>query len=221
MNATMANGNEVEDEYIWTVTLDKDTKEYVWNPTEDGGEGKDAEAEEDGKDKSKLGDDDQEDDEYDEDVHPAQRLSIKNAFLSGDDGKVHMVSIETLGYKGAEVKCPLVAMKAGTDIQRAVDMEFSTKVKLTLTHGEGPVTLVGTHSFDFSSFKDMNQTSILEEDDEDSGEEEEMEAEEAEAATNGNNKNGIDKKRKATDAGEDAAALKKEKLASPAKKAAA
>ncbi|QQP55565.1 Mitotic apparatus protein p62, partial [Caligus rogercresseyi] len=172
----------------------------------------DAEAEEDGKDKSKLGDDDQEDDEYDEDVHPAQRLSIKNAFLSGDDGKVHMVSIETLGYKGAEVKCPLVAMKAGTDIQRAVDMEFSTKVKLTLTHGKDP-----SHS----SFKDMNQTSILEEDDEDSGEEEEMEAEEAEAATNGNNKNGIDKKRKATDAGEDAAALKKEKLASPAKKAAA
>ncbi|XP_040567653.1 mitotic apparatus protein p62 [Lepeophtheirus salmonis] len=218
MNATMAHGNnEVEDEYIWTVTLDKDNKEYVWNPTEIGGDKE--EAEEDGKEKSKLGEDDQEDDEYDEDVHPAQKLLVKNAFLSleAKDGQVNVVNIETLGYKGLEIKCPLVAMKAGTDYQRLVDQEFSSKVKLTLVHGQGPVQLVGTHSFDFSSFKDMNQTSFLEEDESEEEEGEEMEEEDQE---NGDavKKNGVDKKRKA-EAAEGETALKKEKKASPAKKA--
>ncbi|CAB4064685.1 unnamed protein product [Lepeophtheirus salmonis] len=176
MNATMAHGNnEVEDEYIWTVTLDKDNKEYVWNPTEIGGDKE--EAEEDGKEKSKL---------------------VKNAFLSleAKEGQVNVVNIETLGYKGLEIKCPLVAMKAGTDYQRLVDQEFSSKVKLTLVHGQGPVQL------------------------EDESEEEEGEEMEEEDQENGDavKKNGVDKKRKA-EAAEGETALKKEKKASPAKKA--
>ena len=48
---------------------------------------------------------------------------------------------------------PIVAMKAGVDLQRYVDILVPDSATLKLVSGSGPITLVGSHCVDFYDYR--------------------------------------------------------------------
>ena len=54
-----------------------------------------------------------------------------------------------------QVVTPIVAMKAGEDYQQYVDLLVPHKAKFKLVHGEGPISLSGSHCVDFYGYKDL------------------------------------------------------------------
>ena len=88
-------------------------------------------------------------------------LVIKTAIMkpSVKEGEVNIIQVEVEGFNKKKVVTPLVAMKAGKDFQTRIDIQFSPsngepypvhrKVKLKLIQGEGPISLVGTHTVDY------------------------------------------------------------------------
>merc|ERR1711874_535280 len=97
--AAVLSGNNVEEEYMWSCTLDKTNTELCWSPADPA--------------------DSQDDEEDDPNVKPGHRLLIKNAILMPEAKKdvVHVVQIECEGYNKQKVVAPIVAMKAGVDHQ--------------------------------------------------------------------------------------------------------
>merc|ERR1719430_2337125 len=67
---------------------------------------------------------------------------------------INIVEIESEGYNQEKVKVPILAMRAGTDLQTYVDILVPTNAKLTLIQGEGPVHLIGSHCIDFFASMD-------------------------------------------------------------------
>jgi hypothetical protein len=106
------------------------------------------------------------------------RLLIKNAVMlsAAKEGEVTVVQVETEGYNKAKVVVPIVAMKAGRDLQTYVDVLLPGRAKLSLLQGEGPIQLVGSHCVDFGGYGDAGDDS--EEDDE--ADEEKIDDEETE-----------------------------------------
>ena len=111
-----------EEEYLWSCTLSKAAKEYVWAPEDPA--------------------DAEEDDENDPNVKPGHKLLVKNAILmpSAKADEVNIVQIESEGYN-EKVVVPICALKGGSDYQQYVDLLVPNKVKFTLIHGEGPINL--------------------------------------------------------------------------------
>eukprot|EP00092_Neocalanus_flemingeri_P012151 GFUD01013099.1.p1 GENE.GFUD01013099.1~~GFUD01013099.1.p1 ORF type:complete len:221 (-),score=56.48 GFUD01013099.1:67-729(-) len=143
-------GNDVEQEYLWSCTLTGSDKEYNWapeDPTPEAKEGK-------------------EDDENDGNVKPGHRLLIKSAILmpSAKKDEVTIVQIESEGYNKKAVIVPICAMKGGSDYQQYVDLLVPTKAKLKLLHGEGPISLIGSHCVDYSGFRDVEAVESEDED---------------------------------------------------------
>merc|ERR1719180_569516 len=62
---------------------------------------------------------------------------------------INIVEIESEGYNQEKVKVPILAMRAGSDLQTYVDILVPSNAKLTLIKGEGPVHLIGSHCIDF------------------------------------------------------------------------
>merc|ERR1712042_241781 len=168
-NITMASqlsGPNIEEEYYWCTTLDKDNKEYTWAVQEDGN-------------------DDSEDEESDPPCKPNHRLLIKSALLDPEATKdeVTVLEIETKGYKEQKVIAPFLAMKGGAELQRYVDLLLPDSAKIRIKRGNGPVTLVGSHCVDFYDYRNMGYAGEDDDDDEESeeDEDEDMETEAAEA----------------------------------------
>ena len=167
--AASLSGPNIEEEYMWAVTLDKDNKEYLWQPTDPA----DASSEED------------EDDEgFDPSCKPNHRLLIKTALLSPDAPKdeVTVLEVETIGYKKEKVVTPFLALRSGVDLQRYVDLLLPDSATIKIKSGSGPITLVGSHCVDFYDYR--NYGGDEEEDDEEESDDEDMEQEvEAAAVT--------------------------------------
>merc|ERR1719319_419417 len=127
MAAMLAAYNIEEDEYMWSCTLDKNTKEFQWSP----------------EDASNARDDDRNE-------NSTHRILIKNAILLPDAKKdeVTILQIECDGYNKKKVKTPIVAMKGGVDHGKYIDLLVPCPAKITLLSGEGPIHLVGTHCVD-------------------------------------------------------------------------
>merc|ERR1711928_294725 len=164
--ASQLSGPNIEEEYYWSTTLDKDNKEYTWAVQEDGN-------------------DDSEDEESDPPCKPNHRLLIKNALLDPEATKdeVTVLEIETKGYKEQKVIAPFLAMKGGAELQRYVDLLLPDSAKIRIKRGNGPVTLVGSHCVDFYDYRNMGYAGEDDDDDEESeeDEDEDMETEAAEA----------------------------------------
>merc|ERR550517_1978722 len=79
---------------------------------------------------------------------------------------INIVEIESEGYNQEKVKVPILAMRAGTDLQTYVDILVPSNAKLTLVKGEGPVHLIGSHCIDFFASMDGEGETEDEEDDE-------------------------------------------------------
>jgi len=175
--AAILAGNNVEEEYMWSCTLDKTTKEFQWSP-EDPSDAKD------------------DDDKEDPTLKPGHRLLIKNAILMPEAKKdeVTVLQIECDGYNKKKVTAPIVAMKGGVDHQRYIDLLVPCPAKITLLQGEGPIHLIGSHCVDFYGYRDHGPGSDAESEEED---EVDMEAEEQEATAEGDKKE-ESKKRKAS-----------------------
>merc|ERR1711911_151725 len=159
--ASQLSGPNIEEEYYWSTTLDKDNKEYTWAVQEDGN-------------------DDSEDEESDPPCKPNHRLLIKNALLDPEATKdeVTVLEIETKGYKEQKVIAPFLAMKGGAELQRYVDLLLPDSAKIRIKRGNGPVTLVGSHCVDFYDYRNMGYAGEDDDDDEESEEKEEEEVEE-------------------------------------------
>jgi len=129
--AAILAGHKVEEEYMWSCTLDKNTKEFQWSP----------------EDASNARDDD---DKKNSTLNPTHRLLIKNAFLlpNAKKDEVTILQIEYAGYNKKKVVAPIVAMKGGVDLQRYIDLLVPCPAKITLLSGDGPIQLVGTHCLD-------------------------------------------------------------------------
>merc|ERR1712181_177022 len=67
---------------------------------------------------------------------------------------INIVEIESEGYNQEKVKVPILAMRAGTDLQTYVDILVPNNAKITLVKGEGPVHLIGSHCIDFFASMD-------------------------------------------------------------------
>merc|ERR1719180_262448 len=67
---------------------------------------------------------------------------------------INIVEIESEGYNQEKVKVPILAMRAGNDLQTYVDILVPSNAKLTLIKGEGPVHLIGSHCIDFFASMD-------------------------------------------------------------------
>lgn len=176
--AEVLSGNNVEEEFVWSTVLDKDNKEFVWNPS----------ANKDGTENPAEITRNDPEDEYDEELKPGHRLLIKNAFCSAEDGSINIVQLECLGYEKKEVKCPLLAMKPGTDFMKFVDQPIPGKAKLTLIKGDGPVTLVGSHVLDMGDYRDMGTGGDESEEEAEEVEDEEMETAASDDKENKNSK---------------------------------
>jgi len=150
--AAVLSGNNVEEEYLWSCSLDKDNKEFEWNP-ENPTEGPESN-----------------NDDEKEDLKPGHRLLIKTAILMPQSEKdvVNVVQIECEGYNSKKVIVPVVAMKGQVDLQRYVDLLVPCPAKIRLLSGEGPIHLSGSHCVDYYGYRDMGE-------DEESEEEEDME----------------------------------------------
>ena len=121
MAAVLAGAN-VEEEYLWSCTLSAATKEYVWQPKEP--------------------------EDFAGDVKPGHRLLIKTAILmpSAKKDEVTIVEVESEGYNKKQVKLPIVAMKAGVDCQKYIDLLIpGSPATIRIVQGEGPLHLVGSH----------------------------------------------------------------------------
>jgi len=142
----VAGSSNVEEEYLWTCTLDASNKEFSWNP-EDPSDVKD-------------------DDEADPSVKPGHRLLVKSALLmpSAKKDEVTIVQIEGDGYNKGKVVVPIVAMKGGSDHQTYVDLLIPCSAKLSLLQGEGPIHLVGSHCVDFYGYRDTGAGDDTQED---------------------------------------------------------
>ncbi|XP_071743942.1 nucleoplasmin-like protein ANO39 isoform X1 [Lepeophtheirus salmonis] len=118
--------NYQQEEFVWSATLDKKNPEHNWSPPDSDSEDID-----------------------DSIIH---KLRIKNAFLSSKakkEDEFNTIELETTGYKEEEIKCPLVMMKSSSTSQCTVDLSFNRSVKFTLTEGNGPIHLVGSHILEF------------------------------------------------------------------------
>merc|ERR1712137_1332194 len=153
--ASQLSGPNIEEEYYWSTTLDKDNKEYTWAVQEDGN-------------------DDSEDEESDPPCKPNHRLLIKNALLDPEATKdeVTVLEIETKGYKEQKVIAPFLAMKGGAELQRYVDLLLPDSAKIRIKRGNGPVTLVGSHCVDFYDYRNMGYAGEDDDDEEESEEDE-------------------------------------------------
>merc|ERR1711872_306799 len=128
--AAILAGNNVEEEFLWSCTLNAETKEYVWDPKEP--------------------------EDY-KGVKPGHRLLIKTAVLMPEakQDEVTIVQIESEGYNKKQVVMPIVAMKGGSDMQKYVDLlvpAFPATIKIV--EGSGPLHLVGSHCVDYYSGND-------------------------------------------------------------------
>merc|ERR1712098_542263 len=135
MSGAVASNN-VEEEFLWSCTLNGETKEFSWNP-EDPSDSKD-------------------DDDADPSVKPGHRLLIKTAVLMPTSKKdeVTIVQIEGEGYNKSKVVVPICAMKGGRDVQQYLDLLVPCPSKLSLLQGEGPIHFVGSHCVDFYGYRD-------------------------------------------------------------------
>merc|ERR1712181_200763 len=88
-----------------------------------------------------------EEEDLEDDTKPVHKLLIKSAILMPTAKKddINIVEIESEGYNQEKVKVPILAMRAGNDLQTYVDILVPSNAKLTLVKGEGPVHLVGSH----------------------------------------------------------------------------
>nr|ABU41044.1 nucleoplasmin-like protein [Lepeophtheirus salmonis] len=123
--------NYQQEEFVWSATLDKKNPEHNWSPPDSDSEDID-----------------------DSIIH---KLRIKNAFLSSKakkEDEFNTIELETTGYKEEEIKCPLVMMKSSSTSQCTVDLSFNRSVKFTLTEGNGPIHLVGSHILEFGNGKE-------------------------------------------------------------------
>merc|ERR1711942_526534 len=158
MSAAVASNN-VEEEFLWSCTLNAETKEFSWNP-EDPSDTKD-------------------DDDADPSVKPGHRLLIKTAVLMPTSKKdeVTIVQIEGEGYNKSKVVVPICAMKGGRDVQQYLDLLVPCPSKLSLLQGEGPIHLAGSHCVDFYGYRD---TGAGDDDEEDENTEDDVDMKEAE-----------------------------------------
>merc|ERR1719233_467906 len=132
--ASQLSGPNIEEEYLWSVTLDDKTKQFSWSPNDPSDEAKD---------------------DDDENFKPNHRLLIKTAILHPDSAKdeVTMLEIETSGYKKEKVKAPFLAMKSGVQLQQYVDILLPDTATIKITAGKGPITLVGSHCVDYYDYR--------------------------------------------------------------------
>merc|ERR1711942_229566 len=158
MSAAVASSN-VEEEYLWSCTLNAETKEFSWNPEDPS--------------------DTKEDDDADPSVKPGHRLLIKTAVLMPTSKKdeVTIVQIEGEGYNKSKVVVPICAMKGGRDVQQYLDLLVPCPSKLSLLQGEGPIHLAGSHCVDFYGYRD---TGAGDDDEEDENTEDDVDMKEAE-----------------------------------------
>merc|ERR1712212_988437 len=156
--ASTLSGPNIEEEYMWTCTLSGSDKEYDWAPKEPQND--DTEDEEDGED-------------LDPTCKPNHRLLIKQAILHPEakEGEVTMLQVETIGYNKQKIVAPIVAMKAGNDLQKYVDLLIPDAAKIKVISGSGPISLVGSHCVDFYDYR--NYGAGQEDDDEEDEEDEE------------------------------------------------
>merc|ERR1719233_1360216 len=153
--ASQLSGPNIEEEYLWSVTLDDKTKQFSWSPNDPSDEAKD---------------------DDDENFKPNHRLLIKTAILHPDSAKdeVTMLEIETSGYKKEKVKAPFLAMKSGLQLQQYVDILLPDTATIKITAGKGPITLVGSHCVDYYDYRNYGG----DEDDEECSEDDEMDEKE-------------------------------------------
>ena len=151
MAAVLAGAN-IEEEYLWSCTLSAANKEYVWEPKEP--------------------------EDFKGEVKPGHRLLVKTAILmpSAKKDEVNIVEVECEGYNKKRVKLPIVAMKAGVDCQKYIDIlvpGFPATIKIV--QGEGPLHLVGSHCVE--NFADQEDEDDDDDEMEASGTEDETEKE--------------------------------------------
>merc|ERR1712121_550009 len=170
-NFTMAStlsGPNIEEEYMWAVTLSATSKEYDWAPKE-----------------AAPDTEDEDEEETDPSCKPNHRLLIKQAILHPEakEGEVTLLQVETIGYNKEKVVAPIVAMKAGNDPQKYIDLLVPDSAKIKVISGSGPITLIGSHCVDFYDYRNYGAE---DEDDEDedaaSSEDDAVDMEEQEAA---------------------------------------
>jgi len=163
--ASTLSGPNIEEEYMWSVTLDGTNKEFSWKPTDPA-------------------DEEDTEDEEDPSCKPNHRLLIKTAILHPDAAKdeVTMLQIETKGYKEEKVNAPFLAMKSGVNLQQYVDLLVPDLATIKIVNGSGPITLLGSHCVDFYDYRNYGADDTLEDEEEDaeSSEDDEMDAEEQE-----------------------------------------
>jgi len=155
---------------MWAVTLSATSKEYDWAPKE-----------------AAPDTEDEDDEETDPSCKPNHRLLIKQAILHPEakEGEVTLLQVETIGYNKEKVVAPIVAMKAGNDPQKYIDLLVPDSAKIKVISGSGPITLIGSHCVDFYDYRNYGG---VEEDDEDedddaaSSEDDAVDMEEQEAA---------------------------------------
>jgi len=161
--ASTLSGPNIEEEYMWSVTLDGNTKEYSWKPTDPA--------------------DEDTEDEEDPSCKPNHRLLIKTAILHPDAAKdeVTMLQIETKGYKDEKVNTPFLAMKSGVNLQQYVDLLVPDLATIKIVNGAGPITLLGSHCVDFYDYRNYGGDDTLDDEEEsENSEDDEMDAEEQE-----------------------------------------
>merc|ERR1712025_339678 len=154
-------GNNVEEEYLWSCTLNSEKKEFSWSPEDPS--------------------DTKEDDVNDPSVKPGHRLLIKQAILMPEAkvDEVTVIQLEGEGFNKVKMTVPICAMKGGRDCQHMVDLLIPCNAKLSLLQGEGPIHLVGSHCVDFYGYRD---TGAGDDDDEDNTEDEDLKEEVEELA---------------------------------------
>jgi hypothetical protein len=198
MSAAVASSN-VEEEYLWSCTLNAETKEFSWNPEDPS--------------------DTKEDDDADPSVKPGHRLLIKTAVLMPTSKKdeVTIVQIEGDGYNKSKVVVPICAMKGGRDVQQYLDLLVPCPSKLSLLQGEGPIHLAGSHCVDFYGYRD---TGAGDDDEEDENTEDDVDMKEAEdLVKDAKGDSGTPSKEKKTPAKDDKVKtpVKDEKVKTPGK----
>merc|ERR1739848_472825 len=192
--ASQLSGPNIEEEYLWSVTLDDKTKQFSWSPNDPSDEVKD---------------------DDDENFKPNHRLLIKTAILHPDSAKdeVTMLEIETNGYKKEKVKAPFLAMKSGLQLQQYVDILLPDTVTIKITAGKGPITLVGSHCVDYYDYRNYGGD---EEDDDEECSEEDQEATTKEDSTEDKNGKKTSKKEETAKKEEETKVVQvKEKVKSP------
>eukprot|EP00088_Acartia_fossae_P044025 TRINITY_DN4665_c0_g1_i1.p1 TRINITY_DN4665_c0_g1~~TRINITY_DN4665_c0_g1_i1.p1 ORF type:complete len:258 (-),score=114.26 TRINITY_DN4665_c0_g1_i1:100-873(-) len=187
--ANTLSGPNIEEEYLWSVTLDSSNKEYSWDPSDPADQDKEDEEDEDPSCK------------------PNHRLLVKTALLHPEakSDEVTILQIETKGYKDEKVKTPFVMMKGGGKVQQYLDLLVPDSASIKIVGGTGPITLVGSHCVDFYDYRNFGGDDTLEEDEDDgaeSSEDDEMDMEEQETVNMKEDKE-EDKAKKSEKSGEE------------------